>query len=111
MELQAELGRVREGIDLRDATKRDAAALAALNVASWRAAYAHMLPEAFLATMHVSAREERLRGSADILADVHSHSLTALTAPPCCPCGPRTCAQDAQRSEGEALTITYRGTG
>ena len=29
-------------IDLRDATVRDAAALAALNVASWRAAYAHM---------------------------------------------------------------------
>jgi hypothetical protein len=48
-------------IDLRDATRRDAAALAALNVASWRAAYAHMLPEAFLASLDVVAREERLR--------------------------------------------------
>lgn len=48
-------------IDFRDATVRDAAALVALNVASWRAAYAHMLPEAFLATLDVVAREERLR--------------------------------------------------
>jgi ribosomal protein S18 acetylase RimI-like enzyme len=48
-------------IDLRDATIRDAAALAALNVASWRAAYAHLLPEAYLAAMDVVAREERLR--------------------------------------------------
>lgn len=35
-------------IDLGDATSGDAAALAALNVASWRAAYAHILPEAYL---------------------------------------------------------------
>jgi ribosomal protein S18 acetylase RimI-like enzyme len=48
-------------IELRDATKRDAAALAALNAASWRAAYAHMLPEAFLASLDVAAWEQRLR--------------------------------------------------
>jgi ribosomal protein S18 acetylase RimI-like enzyme len=48
-------------IDLRDATGRDAAALAALNVASWRAAYADLLPEAFLASLDVVAWEERLR--------------------------------------------------
>jgi len=48
-------------IELRDATNRDAAVLAALNVASWRAAYAHMLPAAFLASLDVTAWEERLR--------------------------------------------------
>ena len=48
-------------IELRDATGRDAAALAALNVASWRAACAHMLSAAFLASLDVAAWEERLR--------------------------------------------------
>jgi GNAT superfamily N-acetyltransferase len=47
-------------IDLRDATVQDAAALAALNVASWRAAYAHMMPEAFLARIDMVAWEQRL---------------------------------------------------
>jgi ribosomal protein S18 acetylase RimI-like enzyme len=48
-------------IQLRDATCGDAAALTALNVASWRAAYAHMMPEAFLARIDVAAWEQRLR--------------------------------------------------
>ncbi len=47
-------------IDLRDATSRDAVALTALNIASWRAAYAHMMPEAFLARIDAAAWEQRL---------------------------------------------------
>ena len=35
--------------------------LAALDIASWRADYAHMLPEAFLASLDMVAQEERLR--------------------------------------------------
>jgi ribosomal protein S18 acetylase RimI-like enzyme len=64
-------------IDLRDATVRDAAALAALNVASWRAAYAHMLPEGFLASLDVVAREERLRAR---FADAAQFTIVACTA-------------------------------
>jgi GNAT superfamily N-acetyltransferase len=63
-------------IDLRDATVRDAAALAALNVASWRAAYAHMLPESFLATLDVVAREERLRAR---FADAAQFTIVACS--------------------------------
>ena len=61
-------------IDLRDATSRDAVALAALNVASWRAAYAHMMPEAFLARIDVAAWEERLRAR---LADAAQFTIVA----------------------------------
>ncbi len=55
------LGQAHPRIDLTDATSADAAALAGLNVASWRVAYAHMLPEAFLATLDLASREEHLR--------------------------------------------------
>jgi GNAT superfamily N-acetyltransferase len=61
-------------IDFRDATVRDGAALAALSVASWRAAYAHMLPEAYLATLDVVAWEERLRAR---LADAAQFTIVA----------------------------------
>jgi GNAT superfamily N-acetyltransferase len=61
-------------IDLREATDGDAAALTALNIASWRAAYAHMLPEAFLASIDVAAWEERLRAR---LADTAQFTLVA----------------------------------
>lgn len=75
-------------IDLRDATGRDAAALAALNVASWRAAYAHMLPEAFLASIDVAAWEERLRvrfedaAQFTVVACAGRHRLGFVTAGP-----------------------------
>ena len=49
------------GICLRDATGRDAAALTALNVASWRTAYAHMMPAAFLERIDTVAWEARMR--------------------------------------------------
>jgi GNAT superfamily N-acetyltransferase len=64
-------------IDLRDATVRDAAALAALNVASWRAAYARLLPEAYLAAMDVVAREERLRAR---FADAAQFTIVACAS-------------------------------
>jgi GNAT superfamily N-acetyltransferase len=48
-------------VELRDASSRDAAALTALNVASWRDAYADIMPEAFLARIDVMAWEQRLR--------------------------------------------------
>jgi GNAT superfamily N-acetyltransferase len=61
-------------IDLRDATSRDAPALTALNVASWRVAYAHMMPEAFLAGIDVAAREQRMRAR---LADPGQFTVVA----------------------------------
>ncbi len=48
-------------LELRDAVVTDAAALSALNVASWREAYADILPAAFLAVLGVADWEERLR--------------------------------------------------
>jgi GNAT superfamily N-acetyltransferase len=64
----------RDDIELRDATTGDAAALTALNVASWRAAYGHMMPEAFLARIDMVAWERRLRGR---LADAGQFTVVA----------------------------------
>lgn len=54
-------GQAAHGFELREAVASDAAALAELNAASWRAAYADILPAAFLADLDVAAWEERLR--------------------------------------------------
>jgi ribosomal protein S18 acetylase RimI-like enzyme len=53
--------RLPQGLELRDAASRDAAALSALNLASWRTAYAHMLPPSYLAGLDLSAWEARMR--------------------------------------------------
>ena len=60
--MQGADGQAAHRLDLRDAVASDAAALAALNAASWRAAYAHILPTTLLAALDVAAWEERLRG-------------------------------------------------
>ncbi|MDH7974024.1 GNAT family N-acetyltransferase [Sphingomonas sp. AR_OL41] len=44
------------GINLRKATRGDAAALGALHVASWREAYSGIMPDAMLAGISVEAR-------------------------------------------------------
>jgi GNAT superfamily N-acetyltransferase len=101
----------RDDIELRDATTGDAAALTALNVASWRAAYAHLLPEAFLARIDVAAREQRLRGRlADaaqftVVACVGRRQLGFVTA------GPVRDEPPAQGGEVYALYVDPARTG
>ena len=75
-------------VHLRDATGGDAAALTALNVASWRAAYAHMMPEAFLARIDAAAWEQRLCARFEdtsqftVVACAGGHRLGFVTAGP-----------------------------
>jgi GNAT superfamily N-acetyltransferase len=98
-------------IDLRDATEGDAAALATLNVASWRAAYAHMLPEAVLRGLDVVAWEERLRvrfadaAQFTIVACVGRRRLGFVTA------GPLRDEPPARGGEVYALYVDPAHTG
>ena len=62
--------------ELRDAIVSDAAALADVKAASWRAAYADILPAAFLAALDVVASEERLRARI-AAADASQFTLVA----------------------------------
>ncbi len=59
--MQGATGQAAPHLELRDAVITDAAALAALNVASWREAYAPILPATFLASLDAASWEERLR--------------------------------------------------
>ena len=59
-------------VDLRLASSEDAAALAALNVAAWRTAYAAFLPADFLASLQAADWEERFRGR---LSDTAQHGF------------------------------------
>ena len=63
-------------LQLRDAVVADAAALAFLNAASWRAAYADVLPASYLAALEVDAWQERLRARIDA-ADAAQFTLVA----------------------------------
>ena len=98
-------------IDLRDATSRDAAALTALNIASWRAAYAHMMPEAFLARIDVAAWEQRLRARFEdaaqftVVACAGRRRLGFVTA------GPIRDEPPAQGGEVYALYVDPAHTG
>lgn len=63
-------------VDLRDAVPADAAALAQLNTDSWRAAYAGIIPTAFLKALDVPAREQRLLAS---IGDPDSFTVVAVS--------------------------------
>lgn len=64
-------------VRIRLATPGDADALAAVTVGSWRAAYAGLIPDDFLAGLDVSARATRWR---EILASGVAVTLAAETA-------------------------------
>lgn len=57
------------GARLRPATERDAEAVAAVQVASWRAAYAGLLPDAYLAELDVAEWAERRRSILAAMAE------------------------------------------
>jgi ribosomal protein S18 acetylase RimI-like enzyme len=59
---------------IRDATTGDCRAVAEVHVASWRGAYAHLLPSAFLAGLSVDKREASWQS---VLAEGHSQLLVA----------------------------------
>jgi ribosomal protein S18 acetylase RimI-like enzyme len=63
-------------VELRDAVSADAAALADLNTASWRAAYAGIIPAAFLTALDVPAWEQYLLAR---IGDPHSFTVVALS--------------------------------
>jgi ribosomal protein S18 acetylase RimI-like enzyme len=48
-------------VEVRRASDADAAGIAAVHVATWRAAYAHVFDEAWLAQLDVDEREQRWR--------------------------------------------------
>ena len=49
-------------VTIRRATVDDADAIATVHIASWRGAYAGIVPDAFLASLDVAARAESITG-------------------------------------------------
>ncbi|WP_240916025.1 GNAT family N-acetyltransferase [Sanguibacter sp. HDW7] len=64
-------------LTIRTATTEDAQAVARVHVASWRGAYAGIVPDEVLATLDVDAREQRWH---DNLADTTVHTWVAEVA-------------------------------
>jgi L-amino acid N-acyltransferase YncA len=65
---------VRTAPAIRDATAADCRAVAEVHVASWRGAYTHLLPSAFLAGLSVGQRAASWQS---VLAEGRSHLLVA----------------------------------
>lgn len=65
-----------ETVTVRRATPDDAAAVAAVHVASWRGAYAGIVPDAYLATLDETDRADAWRQS---LADARATTWVALS--------------------------------
>ncbi|RKR75037.1 GNAT family N-acetyltransferase [Frondihabitans australicus] len=63
-------------VTVREATLADAEGIAEVHVASWREAYAHLLPPEFLASLDVVERADRWRR---ILRERQSTVLVAMT--------------------------------
>ena len=69
---------VREAFEVRAGRADDAEAIAAVQIAGWRAAYGHFLPATFLDGLDAAARAERWRGRLGDLAAPDSPTFVAV---------------------------------
>src|SRR6476469_3116310 len=94
-------------VELRDATRGDAHAIATVQVASWRAAYQGLMPDEVLAGLSVSAREQFWLGalSAPPPQTTMLLATTGATVLGFASSGPPLDAEDSDPATGELYAM------